>query len=508
MNAQWIIVPIVLPLLMAPLLLLCERWRPRWQLPVALLSTLVLVVVALGLVGLADTGTVGVYLLGNWRAPFGIVLVLDRLSAMLLLLTAVVGLATQLAAASLTTRGPHFHAFFQVQMAGLNGAFLTGDLFNLFVFFEVLLIASYALLLHDAKGHALRAGLHYVVINLVGSSLFLIAAALLYGVVGTLNFADLAVKLPQLPAADAGLAQAAALLLLVVFGIKAALLPLGFWLPATYGSAPGPVAALFAIMTKVGLYGIVRTSMLLFGAGSSALTGWGAEAMFALGIFTMIFGAVAALTAPRLTILIGSLVLVSTGTLIAASTLGVGALAGALYYLVHSTLAIALMFLVVDAIGAQRGAMADRFGAGPVITQPVLLGVLFLVAAGAVVGLPPMAGFVGKALMLSATIDAPGAPWFWTAVLGSGLMGLYVLSRAGSRMFWNTGAAAVTPAPSMSRSAATGIAVLIGASVLWLGFAGPAAQYMTETARQLARPSDYIDAVMRAAPVPAPQRAH
>ena len=172
MNAPWIVIPVLLPLLMAPLLLLCERWRPRWQLPLALLSTLALLAVALALVRVADTDVIGVTLIGNWKAPFGIVLVLDRLSAMLLLLTAVVALAGQLAAVSLATCGPYFHAFFQIQLAGLNGAFLTGDLFNLFVFFEVLLVASYALLLHDAKARALRAGMHYVIINLVGSSLF------------------------------------------------------------------------------------------------------------------------------------------------------------------------------------------------------------------------------------------------------------------------------------------------------------------------------------------------
>ncbi len=390
MNPQWIIVPVLLPLLMAPLLLLCARWWPRWQLPMAMLSTLAVGAVSLGLVLMADAGTIGVYLLGNWQAPFGIVLVLDRLSAMMLLLTAVVAVAAQVAAVSLARHGPHFHTFFQVQLAGLNGAFLTGDLFNLFVFFEVLLIASYALLLHDAKGRALRAGLHYVVINLVASSLFLIAATLLYGVVGTLNIADMAVKLPQLPAGDVGLAQAAALLLLVVFGIKAALLPLGFWLPGTYGAALGPVAAMFAIMTKVGLYGIVRTSMLLFGGGATALTGWGGDAMFALGIVTMVFGALSALSAQRLGTLTGSLVLVSSGTLIGASTMGEDALAGALYYMVHSTLAIALMFLVAYAIGLQRGAVGERCTEGPAVAQPVVLGLLFMYAAVSVAGLPPL----------------------------------------------------------------------------------------------------------------------
>jgi multicomponent K+:H+ antiporter subunit D len=507
MNTHWIIAPIILPLLMAPLLLLCERWRPRWQVPLALLSTLAVVMIAMALVRSADAGTIGVYLLGNWQAPFGIVLVLDRLAAMMLLLTSVVALASQIAAASLGTRGPHFQAFFQVQLAGLNGAFLTGDLFNLFVFFEVLLIASYALLLHEPNGRSLRAGIHYVVINLIGSSLFLVAASLFYGIVGTLNFADLAVKLPLLSAQDAGLAQAAALLLLVVFGIKAAVLPLGFWLPATYGSAPGPVAALFAIMTKVGLYGIIRTSMLLFGAGTTALTGWGADAAFALGVITMVFGAISALSSQRMATLVGSLVLVSSGTLIAASTLGVDALAGALYYMVHSTLAIGMLFLLVHAIGLQRGAMGDRFGAGPPVAQPVLLGLLFIYAAASVAGLPPLGGFIGKVALMSATIDVSVVAWFWGALLGSGVLGIMVLARAGSRAFWSTTDAAAA-AVAMPRSIAAGIAILMAASLLWTAMAMPAYRYAEGTAMQLVQPRLYIDAVMQAAPVPAPAKGH
>ncbi|MEO6564396.1 MAG: proton-conducting transporter membrane subunit, partial [Casimicrobiaceae bacterium] len=418
----------------------------------------------------------------------------------------VVALASLLASVTLARRGPHFNAFFQIQLAGLNGAFLTGDLFNLFVFFEVLLVASYALLLHDAGARALRAGMHYVIINLVGSALFLLAATLLYGVTGTLNFADLALRLQQLPAPDHGLAQAAALLLLVVFGIKAAVLPLGFWLPATYGAAPGTVAALFAIMTKVGLYGVVRTSMLLFGADDTALSGWGAEAIFALGVVTVAFGAFSTLSSSRLTTLIGSLVLVSTGTLVAASTLGEQALAGALYYMVHSTLVMALLFLLVHAIGLQRGAVADHFEIGPAVAQPVLLGSLFIVGAGAAVGLPPFGGFVGKVLMLSATVQAPGAGWFWAALLGSGLLALYVLARAGSLVFWNA-LPATAGASRLSWPIAAGIATLVLASLAWMVLAGPATHYAVATARQLAQPRLYIDAVLQTMPVPPPGRA-
>jgi len=497
---HWLVVPIILPLLAAVLLLVVERVRPAWQAPVALAATAALAVLAFALVASADADRIGVYLLGNWQAPFGIVLVLDRLAALMLALTAVIGLASLVASLRLAGRGPHFHAFFQLQLAGLNGAFLTGDVFNLFVFFEVLLIASYALLLHDASGRTLRAGLHYVVINLIGASLFLIAASLLYGVAGTLNFADLAVKLPALPEWDAGLARAAALLLLVVFGVKAALLPLGFWLPATYGAASGPVAALFAIMTKVGIYAIIRLSFTVFGGDDGWMAEWGRPALFALGMATIAFGALGTLATRRLIALIAYLVLISSGMLIAGSTLGPAVLGGALYYLVHTTLAVASMFLIAHAIADQRGPRTDRFGNGPPLAQPTLLGLLFLIGAIAAVGLPPSSGFIGKVLMLQGSGQAPFAAWFWAGVLGSALLATFALARAGSSVFWKShGAATGLPMPAGERTA---LAVLAVAGTLWIVGAGSAVRYTTATAQQLAQPRAYIDAVLGQAPVP------
>ena len=496
---HWLVVPIVLPLLMATLLLVVERIRPAWQAPVSVAGTLALAVLSFRLVALADTDQIGVYLLGNWQAPFGIALVLDRLAAMMLALTAVIALASLAASLRLAGRGPHFHAFFQLQLAGLNGAFLTGDVFNLFVFFEVLLIASYALLLHNAGGRALRSGLHYVVINLIGASLFLIAASLFYGVAGTLNFADLAVKLPVLPEWDAGLARAAALLLLVVFGVKAAVLPLGFWLPETYGVAPGPVAALFAIMTKVGIYAIVRVSLTVFG-GDGWMADWGEPALFALGLATIVFGALGALATRRLIALVAYLVLISSGTLIAACALGKEALGGALYYLVHTTLAVASLFLVAHAIADQRGPRADSFGNGPPLLQPTLLGVVFLVAAVAAAGLPPLSGFVGKVLMLQGSGLSPLAAWFWAAVLGSGLLATFALARAGGSVFWKTrGEVVGSPLPAGDRTA---LAVLAIAGTFWVVGAGGAARFSAAAAQQLSQPKIYIDAVLRHVPVP------
>jgi len=498
---HWLVVPIVLPLFAAVLLLLLERIRPAWQAPVALAVTLALAVLALRLAAVADTDRIGVYLLGNWRAPFGIVLVLDRLSALMLALTGVIALASLAAGLREARRGPHFHAFFQLQLAGLNGAFLTGDVFNLFVFFEVLLIASYALLLHRAGGRTLRAGMHYVVINLIGASLFLIAASLLYGVAGTLNFADLAGRLPALPEWDAGLARGAALLLLVVFGVKAALLPLGFWLPETYGAAPAPVAALFAIMTKVGIYAIIRVSFTVFG-GDDWMNGWGRPALFALGLTTIAFGAMGALAAKRLILLVAYLVLISSGTLIAAAMLGAAALGGALYYLVHTTLTVAALFVIVHAIADQRGPRTDRFGNGPPLAQPTLLGLLFLLGAGAAAGLPPLSGFIGKVLMLQGSGHAPHATWFWVAVLGSGLLATFALARAGGSVFWKThGAPTGLPMAPGDRA---GIAVLAAAGILWIFFAGGATRYSLATAQQLAQPRLYAGAVLGQVPVAPP----
>jgi multicomponent K+:H+ antiporter subunit D len=495
---HWLVVPIVLPLFAAVLLLLLERVRPSWQAPVTLAVTVAIAVLAFRLAAVADTDRIGVYLLGNWRAPFGIVLVLDRLAALMLALTGVVALASLVAALRLAGRGPHFHVFFQLQLAGLNGAFLTGDVFNLFVFFEVLLIASYALLLHQAGGRALRTGLHYVVINLVGASLFLIAASLLYGVAGTLNFADLAGKLPALPARDMGLARAAAMLLLVVFGVKAALLPLGFWLPETYGAAPGPVAALFAIMTKVGIYAIIRVSFTVFG-GDDWMADWGHPALFALGTATIVFGAMGALATRRLVPLVAYLVLISSGTMIAAAMLGTAALGGALYYLVHTTLTVASLYIIAHAIADQRGPRTDRFGDGPPLAQPALLGILFFIGGAAAAGLPPLSGFIGKVLMLQGSGQAPLAAWFWAAVLGSGLLATFALARAGGSVFWQTHGS-VTGSP-MAAGYRAAIAVLAVAGLLWIVDAGDAARYSLATAQQLAQPRSYAGAVLGHTPV-------
>ena len=267
-----VILPILLPLIAGSVLLLAEKLEAGSRRAIALAATLALLPVALLLLDRVGDGTHFVYALGDWAPPFGIVLVADRLAVAMLLLTAVVAVASLVyAGAGDDARGPQYHALFQFQLLGINGAFLTGDLFNLFVFFEVLLIASYALLLHGLGARRVGAAMHVVVLNLIGSALFLFGLATLYSVAGTLNIADLAAKLQTLPEGDAALIRVTAVMLMMVFAIKGALVPLHFWLPATYAQAPGPVSALFAVMTKIGAYAAIRYSTLVFPASVPAI---------------------------------------------------------------------------------------------------------------------------------------------------------------------------------------------------------------------------------------------
>jgi multicomponent K+:H+ antiporter subunit D len=269
---HWIIVPVVLPALTAAVLVLMLRSDIRLQRLLSVTSAVLLLLVAIGLWSQSAHGPQA-YLIGSWPAPFGIVLVLDRLSALMLLLASVIACAALLyAIVGWDRRGRYFHALFQFQLLGINGALLTGDVFNLFVFFEVMLIASYGLVLHGGGPWRLKAGFQYVAINLIASTLFLFAVGLMYGVTGTLNMADLAVRVARLPDGDTALLTAAALLLFAVFAVKCALVPLHWWLPATYSAGPAPAVALFAVLTKVGSYAIIRVHTLVFGAEAAEVS--------------------------------------------------------------------------------------------------------------------------------------------------------------------------------------------------------------------------------------------
>ena len=475
------ILPILLPLLAGALLLLLPS-RERLKRGLSLLATLALVPLAFALLQQADDGQLHVYALGDWRPPFGIVLLLDRLSALMLLAAAVLGSAVVLyALRGDDRRGPRFHALLQFQLLGINGAFLTGDLFNLFVFFEILLIASYALLLYGRSAERVRAGLHYVILNLTGSALFLVALGLTYGVSGTLNMADLSARVAAATGDQVPLLAVAGSLLVLVFALKAALLPLHFWLPRAYAAASAPVAALFAIMTKVGVYAILRVCTLIFGADGGELAGLVQAWLWPLALATVVLGAVGALAARSLPLLLAYMVLVSAGTLLAAVAIGTPAAHGAvLYYLLHSTWVAGGLFLLADLISRQRGSKAGELVQGPALEHPALLGGLFFFGAVAVVGLPPLSGFLGKLLLL----HAEPSPALWTVLLLGGLAALVAFSRAGSTLFWRVGLSSLDSA-ELDRGRLLACMLLLACSLGLVALAAPLLDYSAAAAAQL-----------------------
>lgn len=492
--------PVLLPLAAGALLLLVPPRQAALTRTIGLFSCAALVGLGVALSRIAAAGRYVVYPLGNWPAPFGIVLVLDRLAAGMLLLTALVALAAYLyALRGWDERGPHFGALFQFQLMGVNGAFLTGDIFNLFVFFEVLLIASYGLLLHGGGRERVRAGMHYVVLNLSGSALFLIGLGLLYSVTGTLNLADLQLRYTAVGAGDRALAETASLLLLVVFCLKAAVFPLGFWLPGAYGAAAAPVAALFAIMTKVGVYAILRVHLSTFGGAEPAGDAW-AVLLLPAALVTIALGTLGALAARSLRGLVSYLTVVSVGTLLVTVAIATsGSIAAGLYYLVHSTFVTAALFLLAELIGEQRGDRYDALAPGPEVAQPTLLGVLFLIAAMAVAGLPPLSGFLAKANVLLATAPAPAAVWIWTIVLGGSALGLIALARAGSGLFWKTEPRPVAAVPAgTSFLRAFAVALLLAPLAVLAAFAEFAWAQAAATADQITDPARYRAAVLGA----------
>lgn len=504
---QLVAIPFVLPVLVAgALLAMGDRRRVAACRTVSIAGCALLVLCAVLLLAWSSGGVPAVYAMGNWPAPFGIVFVLDRLAALMLAVTSVLGLACAwYALGGWDQRGRHFHALLQLQLAGLNGAFLTGDLFNLFVCFELLLIASYGLMLHGGGQARRRATLHYVVYNLVASSVFLVAAGLLYGMTGTLNLADLAIEVAAAPEGDAALLRSAGLLLAVVFSVKAAVLPLSFWLQAGYENASPPVACLFAVMTKVGVYALLRVFTVVFGEQAGVAADLAQPWLLPAGVFTLLFAALCAAAARSLGALAAQLVAGSAGTLlIAVGTFTGDGIGAALFYLVHATLAGALLFLVAGEIAACRGAAGHRLEPG-IRVGSGWLAAAFLFAALASSGLPPLSGFLGKLAVLQGVLDARGATAAWIAVLGSTLVFVLALARAGSLLFWRPAAgdradrsgARASPADAPLGGRRGAIAWLCAWLVLLTAAAAPVQQFAEAAARQALDVEGYVAAVIQ-----------
>ena len=532
--------PIILPLAAGALLLMFDDRERRLKATVTMLCAVALLANAVALMRLVqsgdagETGRVAVYLLGNWPPPFAVSLIVNRLAAMMLLLTASLAIPAVLFALARWHRaGPHFHSLLLFLLMGLNGAFLTGDLFNLFVFFEVMLAASYGLVLHGSGLLRVRAGLHYIAVNLVASLMFLIGVALIYSVSGTLNMADLATHIPRLGQDGRTLLEVGASILAIAFLVKAGMWPLSFWLPAAYTAAAAPVAAIFAIMTKVGVYILLRLSLLFFGPGLES--SGGSPILYFGGVATLCFGAIGVLASQALGRIAAYSVWVSSGTLLAAAGLAdAGVTAGALYYLASSTLAISAFFMLVELVERGRDQASnvlavtmeaygedgeeyeeEEFDGGVVLPGSIaVLGICFTACGLLLAGLPPLSGFVAKFALITAIFNPGGlgqggailASYWWLVALLvlSGLCVLIAMSRAGIGIFW---APVETPMQRVLLIEIVPIVLLLSMTALLTIQAGPAMRFMQAAAEGLHAPTAYIDELLEAQPAGPPARS-
>jgi multicomponent Na+:H+ antiporter subunit D len=495
-----ILLPIGIPLLTAIVALLARRLAAQRMAGVAGAAALL----GAGIALFVDVAANGIQTMevGSWPAPFGITLVADLFSAIMVVLAGLIGLAVAVySLADIDARREHYgyYPLFHILLLGVCGAFLTGDLFNLYVWFEVLLIASFVLLALGGERAQMEGAIKYVTINLIASTLFLIAVSILYSAAGTLNMADLARKLPALP--QQGLITAVAMLFMVAFGIKAAFFPLFFWLPASYHTPPVAVSAIFAgLLTKVGVYALIRTFTLIFVQD----TGYTHMIILVAAGLTMIVGALGALAQYELRRMLSFLIVSHIGFAVMGLGLFTPAgLAGSVFYIIEDIIVLTALFMVAGVI--RRSGGSERLDSlGGLYAAAPGLAALFLVPALSLSGIPPLSGFFAKLGLLQAGLAAGQYAIVATALVAS-ILTLLTVTRIWSEVFWKDAPADVEPAamrigwapPAVARAP---ILVLV-ALIVTLGLAaGPVVDLARQAAGQLSEPARYVDTVLGARP--------
>ncbi|MGE4336442.1 MAG: Na+/H+ antiporter subunit D [Pigmentiphaga sp.] len=490
-----VVAPLLVPLFAAAVCALFWR-RPTVQSWISLAASGVLLLVTLRLLLLTADGTILVAQMGGWPAPFGISLVIDIFAAIMLAITGLMALAVGIYALGPGRPGRDragFHPLYHSLLLGVCGSFITGDLFNLYVWFEVMLIASFGLLVLDRSREQIDGGIRYVMLNLIGTTLFLASIALLYGMTGTLNMADLARVVPELE--NRGAVMAVALLLLVAFGAKAAVFPLFNWLPASYHTASMPVVAIFAaLLTKVGVYAILRVYTLIF----SGDTGWFEPIFTVIAIGTMVIGVLGAAAHYDVRKILSFHIISQIGyMLIGLALMTPLAIAGSILYIVHHIVVKANLFLLAGAIRQQGGSYALARLGGLWRTVP-LLGLLFLIPALSLAGIPPLSGFWGKLAVIQASLSAQA--WILAgAALVVGLLTLYSMIKIWNEAFWKT---EPVPHPPVRWARGERVAmylpiVALAAITLTIGlYTEPFARLSIDAAHQLLDRDAYIAAVL------------
>lgn len=495
MNTLLLTGPVLVPLI-AAILGLALQGRGYWPRRVGILGAVVTFAVALFLPGWAGQG-IQVLQIGAWPAPFGISFVLDRFAALMVAVSGLIGLTVAVYSLGDVRRQDQdglYFPLFHLLMMGVNGAFLTGDLFNLYVWFEVLLISSFVLMTMGGRTAQFEGGFKYVAMNLVSSIFFLAALGILYGKVGTLNMADVAVKLAADP--DGFLANSSAILLLCGFAIKAGLFPFFFWLPASYHTPQFAVSALFAgLLTKVGVYAMIRCFTLIFVPGG----GFTHELLLWAAGMTMLTGVMGAASHFGMRRILSFHIISQIGYMVMGLALFTPlALAGTLFYLLHHIIVKTNLFLISGIVRGISGS-DDLARVGGLFRHRGWLALLFFVPAFSLGGIPPLSGFWAKFAVIRAGIDAD-AWWIVTVGLAVGLMTLFSMTKIWAEVFWKSAPEeepAIDWAGQRTRATQVVPVVVLAGLTLGIGFlAQPVMAYALEAAQSLLTPGDYIGAVL------------
>lgn len=489
-----IILPILFPFIVGAVLVFFAK-SSKAQRIISGISALLLVGISAYLAVMAYQQDMVILEAGDWQAPYGIILVLDNLSALMVLITSILGAACLFFAFGTISKQRerfYFYPFYFFLIVGVNGAFLTGDIFNLFVFFEVMLLASYVLIVNGGTKYQLRESLKYVILNVFGSALFVMAVAWLYSITGTLNFAHLSERVAEID--QPGIMTAIAMMFLIVFGAKGALFPLYFWLPRSYYGPPAAIAALFGgLLTKVGIYAIIRVFTLIF---YHEPTFTHKAVITTIAGFTMLLGVLGAVSQFDFKRILSYHIISQVGYMV----MGLGiftplAVAGAIYYIVHHMFVKTALFLLAGATQKITGTTNIKEMGGLIKTHPLLTW-SFFIAAISLAGIPPLSGFFSKfPIILSGFQEGQ---WVISGVaLLVGLLTLLSMMKIFGYVFWGENKLTEKQKNVSIRSLLIPIAPLVAFSVI-LGFAAePIFTYSLHIAEQILEPANYVDAVLR-----------
>lgn len=488
-----LLLPIILPFFFAIFLLFIKE-NISLQRFLTIFGLLISLITTLFLIWKVKIDGIQSITLGSWPAPFGITLVSDMFSALLVATSIVVTLFVVMysfTAIGIERERYYYYPAVLFMLTGINGAFTTGDIFNMFVFFEVLLIASYVLIVLGGEKKQLRESMKYLIVNVISSALFVVAVGLLYSVVGTLNMADISVKITEVE--QPGIITVIAVLFLLVFGIKGAIFPLYFWLPGSYAAPPMPVLALFgALLTKVGVYAIIRTYTLFFIHDVSFTH----ELLLVLSVLTIIFGSIGALAYFDLKQIIIYNIIIAVGVILfGVAQTNDAAMSGAMFYLIHDMIIKAGLFILIGIIIKITGTSNLRKMGGLMKTH-AFLGWMYLVAVFGLVGIPPLSGFVGKLLIVQGGFYA-GNIWTTIIVLASSIVVLLSAIRIFIYAFWGEPVDLPKTNDDAYRKEMIPATLLVVLSILYGVGSEWLVPYMEYASEILLNPSLYIDAVLK-----------